>query len=176
MGIRKQLDPILEPLMAAVRRAERFLGPDDDWVEADRRILFEAAQRRFGHLHKFVYEKGPDDYICTANATPDVVEQAISPYYQRNLASSRKCRTHHNGEKQWAVGSWVHDPPSEPWQHHIYLFETENGRTDIYGHRETSVREGIEHITETDQKHGDPQHRLRDQLDRAGIGYGTRQF
>jgi hypothetical protein len=30
-----KLDPILESLMGAVRRAERFLGPEDDWVEED---------------------------------------------------------------------------------------------------------------------------------------------
>jgi hypothetical protein len=173
----KKIDSILEPLMAAVRYAERFLGPDDDWVEDDRRILFEAAQRHLGHVHRFTREKGRADYFTTAHATPDVVETVLHDNgYQRNLASTRKYRTHHGGGKQWAVGSWVLDHPDTDWQHHVYLFPTPNNGTDLYGHRETSVREGAEHLTATNQQHGDPMGRVRGLLSATDIPHGKRQI
>jgi hypothetical protein len=176
MNIAKRLDPYLEPLMGAVRVAERWLGPDDDWVEDDRRIAYEWAQRHFGHLHTFAREKGPADYFTTAHARPDVVERVLHDGgYQRNLASSRKYRTHHDGGKQWAVGSWVLDPTDTDWQHHVYLFPAPNGGTDVYGHRETSVREGAEHLTEP-QTHGDPNGRVRGLLSDAGIEHGKRNL
>jgi len=177
MSISKRLDPYLELVIPSVRRVERFLGPEDDWVEDDRRILYEAAQRHLGHLHKFTREKGRYDYATTAHADPNAVERALSRHgYQRNLASSRKYRTHHGGGKQWAVGSYVFDPTDTDWQHHVYLFPSPDGGTDVYGHRETSVREGSEHVTNTNQTHGDPNGRVRGLLSEAGIPFGRRKF
>jgi len=169
-------DKILEPLIAAVRRAERFLGPEDDWVEDDRRILFETAQSVVGDSYRyFTFEKGERDYVTIVQADPDTVERALMPPYQRNLLSSRKYRTHHSGGKQWACGSFVIDAPNTDWQHHVYLFETADGNTDVYAHRETSVREGKEHITDTNQVPADP-HKLFNIFDRAGLEYGRRQL
>lgn len=173
-----KLDSILEPLMAAVRRAEKVLGPEDDWVEEDRRILFEAAQRHLGHLHTFVYRKGPRDYLTTAHASPDAVERLLTKNgYQRNLVSSRKYREHHDGGNQWAVGSFVLDGLEGDHgyveQHHVYLFEAPNGATDVYAHRETSVLEGSEHLTDTNQEHAAPAD-LFDILDRMAVEYGQR--
>lgn len=172
----KLLDPYLEPLMATLRGAEEFLGPDDDWVEDDRRILFEAAQRHLGRFHKFVYEKSAEDYVTTAQVDSDVVEEALhAAGYQRNLLSSRKYREHHEGGRQWAEGSWVFDPSDTDWQHHVYLFEAPNGGTDIYAHRETSVREGSEHLTE-EQIHGDPNDRLRSALSSSSVPHSDRDL
>jgi len=173
-----RLDPYLEPLMAAVRRAEGVLGPEDDWVEDDRRILYEAAQRHLGQYHTFLREKGRGDYVTTVHASPDAVESVLMGPYQRNLVSTRKYRTHHDGGRQYAVGSFVIDnlrgEHGYVEQHHVYLFEAPNGATDVYAHRETSATEGAEHLTETHQEHGAP-HELFDIFDRAGFEYGRRE-
>lgn len=175
------VDPLLEAFVGAVRHAERFLGPDDDWVEDDRRAVYEGAQWLFGDLHTFVREKGPADYICTVTADDDEVESALQAKgYQRNLASTRKYRTHHDGGTQWAIGSWVADGIMDDngleYQHHVYLFPTESGRIDMYGHREVSASEGAEHLTETDQTHGDPDHMARTACIRAGLTYTRRSI
>jgi hypothetical protein len=168
----------LSTLIDAVRRIERFLGPEDTWVSDSRRILYECADSVLRPLgFPTVREKGPADYVVTAHATANVIERVLdSAGYQRNVLSTRKYRTHHSGGKQWAVGSWVYDPADTDWQHHVYLFEAPDGGTDIYAHRETSVREGLEHRTDTNQTHGDPNGRVRRALDAAGIDYGTRNF
>jgi len=193
----RKLDPLLESVIPAVRRAERFLGPEDDWVEDDRRILYEAAQRHLGGLHTFTREKGPADYVTTVKADPDTVEGALMPPYQRNLVSTRKYRTYHDGGKQYACGSFVIDGLSGEShdsvetrqaspndiagdhgyveQHHVYLFETADGHTDVHAHRETSATEGDEHLTETNQEQGDP-HVLFDVFDRAGLAYHDRGY
>jgi hypothetical protein len=171
----KFIKRVVPPAMRLARFAEQFLDPDDDWVEEDRRVAFEWLQRHFGKYHDFVYRKGSQDYATTANATSDAVETALARAgFQRNLASARKYRTHHDGGKQWAVGSWVVDPSDTDWQYHVYLFPVPDGRCDVYGHRETSVLEGMEHLTDTHQVHGDPNRRARDALDQAGIDYGQR--
>ena len=174
MSIALQLDPILEPTLAAVRRVERFLGPEDDWVEEDRRIVSEAAQSHLGHLHTFVYHVGEADYILTTECSPDQFERVITPTYQRNLLSGRKYRTGHSGGKQWAVGSYVIDPTDERWQHHVYIFPAKGGGTDVYAHKETSVREGAEHLT--DKMHRAEPHNLFDLLDHEGVEYESRNI
>ncbi len=175
----QKLDSMLEDVIAAVRRAERFLGPEDDWVEDDRRIVFEAAQRYFGHLHTFTKEKAPNEYVATVDATPNEVERALMPPYQRNLASNRKYRTYHDGGKQWACGAFVitglDGPHGYDEQHHVYLFETEDGKTDVHAHRETAAKEGIEHITETHQEHGEERN-LFDLFERHGLNYEIRDY
>lgn len=123
---------------------ERLLGPSDDWVEDDRRILFETAQTLFGRWHTFIREKSTRDYLTTAKASPDMVELALSISYQRNLVSSRKYRVY-DGHRQWAVGSYVVD--DSDIQHHVYLFPREDGMTDVYAHTEDSVSDPREHLS-----------------------------
>lgn len=165
--------------MAAVWRIEQFLGPEDGWVEDDRRILFGAAQRHLGHHHTFVHEKGEADYFTTAHATENVVEVALDAAgYHRNLLSTRKYRTHHDGGRQYAIGSFaIPLPPKDGFkrQHHIYLFNAPDGGVDMYGHAETSVVEGTEHLTDTRQEHGDPHRIARNALDAASIAHGERR-
>jgi hypothetical protein len=183
----------LSCVLGAVRRVERFLGPDDDWVEDDRRWLFETLDGLAGH--SFTMEKSARDYITTAHATPDAAEQALhAAGYQRNLASTRKYRTHHGrgsatrgdsgpkrgsaprgGGKQWAVGSWVLDPADTDWQHHVFLFPAPDGGTDVYGHKEATVRDPVDHVTDGVIP-GDPHDHARDALDAAGVGYGQRNL
>jgi hypothetical protein len=182
----------LSRILGAVRCLERFLGPDDDWVEDDRRVLFETLDGLLGH--SFTMEKSPRDYITTAHATPDAVEKALDAAgYQRNLVSTRKYRTHHDGGKQWAVGSWVLDPADTDWQHHVFLFPAPDGSTDlsgespdsveneqglscdVYGHKEATVRDPVDHVTDGVIP-GDPHDHARDALDAAGMGYGQRKL
>jgi hypothetical protein len=153
------LDPALARLLGGVRELETLLGPEDDWVEDDRRILFEAADRILRPLGRpTIREVGRYDYILTVAATPDAVETHLDHAgYQRNLLSTRKYREHHDGGRQWAVGSWVLDPDDTDWQHHVYLFPYESGlATDVYGHTEPSVRNPEEHHSGDGIEHGDP--------------------
>ena len=165
---------VLTYLLSAVRYCERFLGPDDDWIEEDRRIAHEAAQRLFGDYHTFVHEEKPQNYVTTVDVDDDTVEQIIHPYYQRNIAASRKYRDHHDGGKQWAVGSYVFDPPSKEWQHHVTLYPTADGRTDVYSHTETSVREGFDHLSDGVSKRGNEKE-LFTLLNKASVSYGPRR-
>jgi hypothetical protein len=164
----------LSQILGAVRRVERFLGPEDDWVEDDRRKLFEFLDGKFGHA--FTMEKSARDYITTAQASPDAVEVALHRAgYQRNLVSTRKYRTHHAGGKQWAVGSYVYDPVDTDWQHHVFLFPAPDGAADVYGHRETSARNPVGHLTDR-LTPGDPQARARNALTEADIQYEERNL
>lgn len=149
-------------LIAAVRRVERFLGPDDDWVEDDRRIVYEAADAVLRPLGGYaVSEAHTGDYIGLYDGTSDELEKQLDERgYQRNLLSARKYRQYH-GHKQWATVSYVYDHPETDWQHHVYAFERLGEYTDVYGHLETSVRDPSGHITD-EQVRGDPLNMLRD--------------
>jgi len=177
MTIATKLAPLLEPLMAAVRYAEQFLGPEDDWVENDRRILYQAADVVLRPLGRpAISNVGKKDYITTVNASSDVVEVALEAHnYQRNVLSTRKYRIHHDGGKQWADGGYVFDPPSKPWQHHVYVFDTEYGRADVYAHKEPSVRQPYEHTSGDHIEYGAPMG-LFDMFDHEGLTYGERKI
>lgn len=158
-------------IVGIVRVAERFLTPNDDWVAAGRKTLLRGADSVLSPLgFPTVRKKSNDDYIVTADVTADEIERAlVEAGYQRNVLSTRKYRQRDEGQ-QWAIGSWVYDPADTDWQHHVYLFPADDG-IDVYGHRETSVREGMEHRTNPDQTHGDPNGRVRAALHEAGIDY-----
>jgi hypothetical protein len=164
----------LSRIISVIRRIEQFLGPDEDWVEDDRRKLFEFLDGKFGHA--FTMEKSARDYITTAQESPDAVEVALHRAgYQRNLVSTRKYRTHHSGGKQWAVGSYVYDPVDTDWQHHVFLFPAPDGETDVYGHREATVREPVDHVTDGVTP-GDPHLRARNALKETNIQYEKRDL
>jgi len=166
------MNSIIEAFGTAVRFVERFLGPDDDWVEDDRRIAYEAAESLFGRWHSFTVEKTEKDLLCEAKTDSDTIEQVLSAEgFQRNLASCRAYREHHNGGKQWASGAYVLDPIHTRWQQHVTLFDTKDGYTDVYAHTETSVREGMDHLTEPNYKYEDPTNRIRDIFERNNILY-----
>lgn len=154
-------------LMAQIRKQERALGPSDDWVEDDRRILFEGVDRFLRPLGRATIQEVPtEDHIATVEASPDEVEELISPPFQRNLLSTRKYRvlSEENGGRQYAVGSWVLDPEDTDWQQHIYLFPSPGGGAEVYGHLEPSVRQPAEHVDPETGTHGDPNDLLRSEL------------
>lgn len=165
----------LHQAVTYIRFFEETLGPSDDWVEDDRRILYEAIDPLLPW--RAIREKGTADYITSTQVGSDRIERALyAQGYRRNLLSSRKYRTHHGGGKQWAVGSWVFDPEGTAWQHHVYLFDRRSGGTDIYGHREPSVRNPSQHLDLSTGTPGDPNNRLRDALSAEGIAFGERQI
>lgn len=173
IGLAKSLEPLLRSILGVVRSIETSLGPDDDWVEDDRRVLYEAFDDALGHATTM--EKSEEDYVTTAHTGQNAIEELLyKAGYRRNLASTRKYRTHHDGGKQWACGSWVFDPEDTMWQHHVYLFRAPNGFCDIYAHRETSVRDPIGHLTD-EQVHGDPNDRIRGILHEE-VEYGQREL
>lgn len=170
----------LGKLLGAVRRVEEYLGPEDDWVEDDRRILYEAADKFLRPLGRptirNIDQRGAGDYVTTAAASPDEVEVALDDAgYDRNLLSTRKYRSAHDGGRQWAVGSYVLDPADTDWQHHVYIFPSPDGGTDIYAHRETSVRDPHGHVTD-EQTGGDPNDRVETALAHAEIGAEPRNL
>lgn len=162
-------EPLLSWLLAGIRRVETLLGPSDDWVEQDRRWLYELADRVLRPLGRpTIHEATSSDHVVLVDSSPDAVEDVLSENgYQRNLLSTRKYRTHHDGGRQWAVGSWVRELDDER-QHHVYLFPYHEGGTDVYAHSEPSVTDPSEHHMADDIQHGDPAG-LRTVFDTAGF-------
>lgn len=147
-------------LLSRVRNWERALGPDDDWVEDDRRLLFESLDWLLRPAGRPTIGEVPvEDHVLTVSASPDRVEELLAESdYQRNLLSTRKYRdlAPENGGRQYAVGSWVLDPSDTDWQHHVYLFPTPQGGTEVYSHKEPSVRDPDAHVDPETGVHGDP--------------------
>jgi hypothetical protein len=163
---------MIKQITTAARRIETIFTPDDQWVESVRKIVWQAAQRHLGSTHTFVREKGTADYICTTEASAQQVVGALyTNGYQRNILSTVKYRTR-GGEKEYVHSAWVYDPADTYTQHDVFLWERDN-KVDIYGHREPSVRHPDAHLDLSTGTHGDPDRRLRDTLDAAGIGYTT---
>jgi len=163
---------MIQTIATAVRRIEPFFGPDNSWAEDARKMAWRRAQRHLGHTHTFVREKGTADYICTAKASAQQVVGALySNGYQRNILSTVKYRERGGGE-EYVHSAWVYDPADTYTQHDVFLFERD-GVVDIYGHREPSVRHPEAHLDLSTGTHGDPDGRLRNTLDAAGIDYTT---
>lgn len=182
----KNFESRLNALMGVVRSAERFLGPDDDWVEDDRRILFEAAERHLGPLtgYVFIYTIGDRDYIGNVDLSPDEFEEFLHEHdYHRNLVSGRK-RRETDGGLQYAYSSWakyIDDEGGEEnqHQHHVWFFEAEDGSTDVYAHFEDNVIDSAAHLHVRDDdddikgmERAEPLN-LFEVLDENGIDYTT---
>lgn len=158
------IEPIVRPYIAAVRRVEQFLGPDDDWVEGYRKTAYT-------HLHGTLRGIGgyatvsvqPRPSVGVYSGTPDECEQSLHAHgFQRNTLAARKYRTV-DGERQWATGSWVYFYETDSdHQYHVTLFAGPNGHTDVYGHKEERVADVDSHIESEDIIHGDPDHILGD--------------
>jgi len=141
-------EPAIKQVVYGARFIEQRLGPGDDWVQDDRRHLSEWGDKLFRPLGRpMIREVSKDSFLISSRHNPDNVEALLSESgFHRNLLSTRKYREDHGGGRQWAVGSWVKDPDDTMWQHHVYLFPSENGEgTDVYSHREPSVRDPSEH-------------------------------
>jgi len=163
---------MIQQIATAVRRIEPLFGPNDGWVEDARKMAWRGAQQFLGGTHTFVRDKGTADYICTTEASAQqVVEALYANGYQRNILSTVKYRER-GGENEYVHSAWVYDPADTYTQHDVFLWERD-GMVDIYGHREPSVRHPDAHLDLSTGTHGDPDRRLRDTLDTAGIGYTT---
>lgn len=151
---------IVSPFVTAVRRLTRFLGPEDDWVERARKIVWRAADPLLRAIDGYAISKiTAADFVGTVDKDSDAVEdELVTIGYQRNLLSSRKYRIK-NGSRQWADGSYVFDPPQTDIQHHVILFDS-GDETDVYGHEERTVRDPDGHMT-VKQIRGDPDGLLR---------------
>lgn len=168
-------ESLLAALLTAGSVIQARLGPESDWVEATRGNLFRAANPIMSRLGRpTVREKGAADYICTADLGEESFEEVVSPPYKRNLLATKKCRVV-DGTKQWTRGSWAYkEDPTAPKQHHVYFFANLDGTVDVYGHREDNVVDPQGHLHD-EQVHGDPNRRVRDLLDDAGVEWGVRE-
>jgi hypothetical protein len=168
----KQSATALSTTIGYLRDGMAHLGPEDDWIEGLKLRLAQKADKFIRPLGRpIVFEAQSEDYFGTVEASTDKVEAALMPRYQRNFASTKKYRMI-GGKKQWAVGSFVYDPEDTEWQHHVYLFEIEDGTgCQLYGHKETSAEyDPYGHLTD-EQYHGDPDGITRGELDKAGVEY-----
>jgi hypothetical protein len=157
--------------VGTLRTASSYLTARDDWVEGLRRRLAVTLDPVLSPLGRpLIAEKGRADRVCVVDASPDAVERALLARYQRNLASTRKYRLR-DGERDWAVGSFVYDPDDTDWQHHVYLFDNGDGTTDLYAHKEASAAsDPYGHVTKP-QIHGDPDGIARGTLEEAHFEY-----
>jgi len=172
----KRVAPHLSTVIGYIRDGTSYLTPKDDWVEGLKKRAALKIHPFTAPLGRPLVKEKPDaEQFATTSADPDEVEVALNGRYQRNLTSTRKYRMR-DGERDWAVGSWVHDPKDIKWQHHVYLFERPDNGTDLYAHKETSAEhDPYGHVTDghTD---GDPDSIARVQLQRAGIEYSDKEF
>lgn len=167
----KRVAPALSTTIGYLRDGIAYLGPEDDWIEGLKRRLAVKVDPFIRPLGRpIIFEAQHEDYFESVEATGDEVEVALMQRYQRNFASTRKYRLA-DGERQWASGSFVYDPENTEWQHHVYIFENENGTIDLYGHKETSAEhDPFGHLTD-EQYHGDPDGLARGEIEKSGINY-----
>lgn len=162
---------MIKSIMSAVRRIEPFFGPDDGWVETLRQTVWRRAESFLGDKHTFVRDKERADYVTTANVSPQRVVRALyTNGYQRNLLSTVKTRN----ENEYVHSAWVLDTPDTEWQQDVFLWENEDGSTDVYSHKEPSVRRPKAHLDLSTGIHGDPDGRVRDVLHKSDINYERR--
>lgn len=156
----EQAEWAVKRVVTAVRRLTRLLRPQDDWVERWQKRVYVAANPLLKRIGGYSVSKITEaDFVGTVEDDSDAVErQLYDAGYQRNLLSSRKYRRI-NGDKQWSDGSFVFDPKQTDTQHHVILFDAADGGTDIYAHKERTVRDPDGHMT-VEQTRGDPDNRL----------------
>ena len=166
-----RIEPSLKNTISYLRTATSYLTPKDDWVEGLKQrlcIMTDPFTRPLGR--PLIRERGRADYVCTVDTRSDEVERVLASRYQRNLASTRKFRVI-EGNRDWADGSWVHDSEDTPWQHHVYLFDNDDGTCDVYGHKETSAEhDPYGHVTDG-MIHGDPDGITRGTLEEGHLDF-----
>lgn len=172
----KRVEEGLSIAIGGLRKVTSYLTPKDDWVEVMRRryaLAGDKLLRRFGR--PLVRKVGSRDYAYTVNATGDKTEEIIMRKYQRNLASTRKFRMV-GGSRDWADGSFVYDPDDTDWQHHVYIFENDNGITDVYAHKEKSAEhDPYGHVTEAAEP-GDYKDMVKELLQIHGLRFHSSKY
>lgn len=131
-----------------------------------------------GEARELVREKGQEDYVCTVRDTLHELQTALDQAgWTYNPVSTEKYRTieTEGGEviEQYDVATWaLRDGATAETQLHAYVFRNENGTLDVYAHSEDNfVSDPAGHTDAGDMRHGDPDGRLRDDLEEAGIDY-----
>jgi hypothetical protein len=167
----KRVASPLSTTIGYIRDGTSHLTPKDDWVEGLKKRAALIVHPYADALGRPLVKEKPDaEQFATTAVDSDKVEAALHGRYQRNLTSTRKYRKR-DGERDWAVGSWVHDPDDTEWQHHVYLFDRPDRGTDLYAHKETSAEhDPYGHVTDG-HSDGDPDAIARVQLEKAGIEY-----
>lgn len=130
-----------------------------------------------GEERDLVRKKGPEDYVCTVTDTLHELQTALDNQgWTYNPVATEKYRTVEiDGEQveQYDVASWaLRDSTLAEKQLHCYVFRNEDGTLDVYAHREDNFgSDPSGHTDASDMEHGDPEGRLRDDLDAARIEY-----
>ena len=165
---------MISQLTSAVRRVEQFFGPNNGWVETLRKTVWQRAQSVLGDTHTFVRHKGTADYVATVDAPAQRVVSALySNGYQRNILSTVKTR---GNPPQYVHSAWVLDTENTEWQQDVFIWGNRDGTTDVYSHKEPSVRNPKEHLDLSTGIHGDPDGRVCEVLDEAGLQYETTKY
>lgn len=64
-------DPLLACILAGIPQLETYLGPEDNWIEDDRRALYELADRFLRPLGRpAIRKRGQRDYLTTVGESP----------------------------------------------------------------------------------------------------------
>jgi len=154
-----QLVPILGAALAAVRVWQSRLT----WTEfrTFHGIKLLGAQWRGW----FVHEKGGRDdaeflttYNGTVRAAARTLVDAGGSYHLINAVKRRPGE--YGDQYSLAHVVWSH---ADGTQTEAYLFRNDDGTTDVYAHRETSVSDPVGHLTDP-QRDGDPRGIVKDAL------------
>lgn len=147
-------------LLLVIGAAQRYLGPEDDWVEGFRRRWLIRFHELLSAIGAFgIAEVAPRGEVGTINVSDEDVSATVTyedhaerKLYQmgfcRNVLASKKYRNRPEG-RQWSASSWVYRSSLfAPRQTHVTLFSTdETGVFVIYAHEEPSnVRHPLKHL------------------------------
>ena len=114
-----------------------------------------------------------EEHVYRVDATVQEVEEALRRAdFAPNPISSLKYRETEAG-RQYSVLSWRYTPtPTSKRQFHVFGFEYpgDEWTLDLFAHEERSwSADPIKHRTDTNQDGGDPDGRIREALEKAGI-------
>lgn len=112
-----------------------------------------------------------DEFVCSVEVPELELAQALwENGYRWNPLSTKKYREIET--RQWSILSAAfRDSVTDDKQHHVYVFRAGGGILDIYAHEEASVTDPTDHDGGDELVPGDPDGRVRDALDEAGIDY-----
>lgn len=161
---------VVVPVVLAAAVQTR-LGPRSRALEEPRHRWWLRASGALSFLGGYAIDRAEaPEYVCTVRASPAVLERRLwRAGFHRNLLAAKKYRRTPGG-RQWSTASWVgREQFLATEQFHVTLFERPGG-VDCYAHREPSnVTRLLDHWCRRDQVAGDPEDRLRDALDDAGL-------
>jgi len=158
-----------------VGAAQYTLGPKAEWVESVRKRYWLKLNEVLTLVGGYASgQQSHKDFVLTTPASEETIERAVyRAGYHRNIIAAF-LHVHVNGKKLTSSGSWVYrERIFADKQHHLRIYEDPTtGKKLLYHHYETSwVSHPIKHYFNVDMTHGDPQGKLRQALDSAGVEY-----